>query len=239
MAVRPPDSSPGAASTVGRVEVLADRGESRGAVLDVVDRVSEMCFGLFMALTFVGAVSSASAGAGASRTMLHAALGCNLAWGLVDAVMYLVRTIAGRGQRLTLAMAIKHASDRPTGIRLIRDALPPGMKALVADAELDAIRARLAAAGLPARPRLYWADLRGAVHIFCIVVLSTFPVALPFVLMSDVPSALLVSRVLTLGMLFFGGAALGHYAGFGAMPAGLGMTALGVALTIAIIALGG
>ncbi|CAG2151575.1 hypothetical protein [Cupriavidus numazuensis] len=221
------------------VDVQPDRGEGRGAVLDVVDRVSEMCFGLFMALTFVGAVSSASAGAGASRTMLHAALGCNLAWGLVDAVMYLVRTIAARGQRLTLAMAIKHASDRPTGIRLIRDALAPGMKALVADAELEAIRARLAAAGLPARPRLQWADLRGAVHIFFIVVLTTFPVALPFVLLSDVPSALLVSRVLTIGMLFLGGAALGHYAGFGAMPAGLGMTALGVTLTMAIIALGG
>lgn len=228
-----------ATSTADAADVQADWGEGRGTVLDVVDRVSEMCFGLFMALTFVGAVSSASAGAGASRTMLNAALGCNLAWGLVDAVMYLVRTIAGRGQRLALAMAIKHAPDRPSGIRLIRDALPPGMKTLVADAEVDAIRARLAAAGLPARPRLHWADLRGAAHIFCIVVLSTFPVALPFVLMSDAPGALLVSRVLTLGMLFLGGAALGHYAGFGAMPAGLGMTALGVALTIAIIALGG
>jgi hypothetical protein len=228
-----------ATGTADAVNVHPDWAEGRGAVLDVVDRVSEMCFGLFMALTFVGAVSSASAGGGASRTMLHAALGCNLAWGLVDAVMYLVRTIAGRGQRLTLAMVIKHAPDRPTGIRLIRDALPPGMKTLVADAELEAIRARLAAAGLPARPRLHWADLRGAVHIFCIVVLSTFPVALPFVLMSDVPSALLVSRVLTLGMLFLGGAALGHYGGFGAMPAGLGMMALGVALTMAVIALGG
>ena len=228
-----------AASTADPMDVLPDQDEGRGAVLDVVDRVSEMCFGLFMALTFVGAVSSASAGAGASRTMLHAALGCNLAWGLVDAVMYLVRTIAARGQRLTLAMAIKHAPDRPTGIRLIRDALPPGMKTLAADAELEAIRTRLAGAGLPASPRLHSADLRGAVHIFCIVVLSTFPVALPFVLMSDVPSALLVSRVLTLGMLFLGGAALGHYAGFGAMPAGLGMTALGVALTMAVIALGG
>ncbi|WER50621.1 hypothetical protein CupriaWKF_30050 [Cupriavidus sp. WKF15] len=214
-------------------------GEGREPVLDVVDRVSEMCFGLFMALTFVGAVSSARAGADASSAMLRAALGCNLAWGLVDAVMYLVRTLAGRGQRLTLAMAVKHSVDSPAGIRLIRDTLPRVMKTLVLDAELEAIRARLVAASQPGRPRLHWADLRGAVHIFCIVVLSTFPVALPFVLLSDVPKALLVSRALTLGMLFLGGMALGHYLGFGATAAGLGMTALGgVALTMAIIALG-
>lgn len=216
-----------------------EKAEGREPVLDVVDRVSEMCFGLFMALTFVGAVSSAAAGPDASRTMLHAALGCNLAWGLVDAVMYLVRTMASRGQRLTLAIAVRSAADGATGVRLIRDALPRTMKTLVADAELEAIRARLAAAPAPARPRLHWADLLGSVHIFCIVVLSTFPVALPFVLLSDVPTALLVSRLLTLAMLFIGGMALGHYAGFGAVATGLGMTALGVALTMAIIALGG
>ena len=68
-----------------------EEDKGREPVLDTIERVSEMCFGLFMALTFVGAVSVAT-GAGekavdAGRTMLATALGCNLAWGLVDAVM--------------------------------------------------------------------------------------------------------------------------------------------------------
>lgn len=220
---------------------VAPEGEEiREPVLDVVDRVSEMCFGLFMALTFVGAVASGTGGPDASRTMLHAALGCNLAWGLVDAVMYLVRTLAARGQRLALAASVRNARERSEAIDSIRRALPPKMRSLVTETELDAMQARLAAApALPSRPRLDWADLRASVRIFCIVVLTTFPVALPFVLLGDVRQALLVSRLLTLAMLFVAGWALGRYAGIGGWVTGLGMTAGGVALTAAVIALGG
>lgn len=217
-----------------------DDAEMREPVLDVVDRVSEMCFGLFMALTFVGAVASGTGGPNASRTMLHAALGCNLAWGLVDAVMFLVRTLAARGQRLSLALAIRNASDRSVAIGLIRDALPRKTRSLVTDTELEAMRARLAGAPtLPARPRLNLGDLLASVRIFCIVVLTTFPVALPFVLLADVRQALLISRVLTLAMLFIAGWALGRYAGIGSWATGLAMMAGGAALTAAVIALGG
>ena len=40
---------------------------TREPVLDTVDRVSELCFGLFMALTFVGTVSAATSGEDAGR----------------------------------------------------------------------------------------------------------------------------------------------------------------------------
>jgi hypothetical protein len=71
------------------------------------------------------------------------------------------------------------------------------------------------------------------------VVLGTFPVALPF-LVFDIQPALLVSRILTLIMLFAAGLALGRYAGASAgWKSGLAMTIVGVALTAGIIALGG
>jgi VIT1/CCC1 family predicted Fe2+/Mn2+ transporter len=170
--------------------------------------------------------------------MFAAALGCNLAWGLVDAVMYLVRTLTDRGKRLTTALAVKNAPDPAAGRLALAESLAAADRGLVGDAELEAIRARVAAAELPARPRLHGRDYGGAIGIFCIVVATTFPVALPF-LIFEVKTGLLVSRVLTLVMLFGGGVALGHYAGFGGWKAGLGMTALGVVLTMAIIALGG
>jgi hypothetical protein len=220
---------------------LSPGNDARGRepVLDVVDRVSEMCFGLYMALTFVGAVSSATAGPDAAHTMLRAAIGCNLAWGLVDAIMFLVRTLADRGKNLKLAVALKQGG-RTAGITAIRDTLPPAVNATVADTDLEPIRSRLVAeAVFPERAGLHVADYLASLRIFCIVVLSTFPVALPFVLTDDVATALVISRVLTLVMLFAGGMALGHYAGFSGWRTGLGMTALGVALTMAIIALGG
>ena len=58
---------------------------ARESILDPVERVSEMLFGLFMALTFVGAISVAESGRAEVRDLLIAAIGCNLAWGLVDA----------------------------------------------------------------------------------------------------------------------------------------------------------
>ncbi len=74
--------------------------EERTPVLDPIDRVSEIIFGLIMALTFTGALSAATAGREEIRTMMFAALGCNLAWGLVDAVMYLIRTLTERARNL-------------------------------------------------------------------------------------------------------------------------------------------
>jgi hypothetical protein len=127
---------------------------AREPILDTVDRVSELCFGLFMALTFVGAVSAATAGEGAGRKMFYTALGCNLAWGLADAVMFLVRTLTNRGRRLTLALTIKHEQDAAAGVRALRKALPAWISPLIADTELEPIRARIATIpDLPSRPR--------------------------------------------------------------------------------------
>lgn len=222
-------------------DVIAQpRVEAREPVLDTVDRVSELCFGLFMALTFVGTVSAASGGEGAARKMLATALGCNLAWGLADAVMYLVRTITNRGRRLTLATTVKREVDPAVGIRALRDAIPKHLWWMFSDAELGAIRARIVdKRGLPERARFVRADFVAALGIFLIIVLSTFPVAAPFVLIGHVPTALLVSRALTLVMLFGCGHALGTHAGWGGWKAGLAMVTLGVLLTMAIIALGG
>src|SRR5690349_5344772 len=56
----------------------------RRAVLDPLDRSSEVLFGLVMALTFTTTLEIATAGAADVRTMLAGALGCNIAWGIVD-----------------------------------------------------------------------------------------------------------------------------------------------------------
>jgi len=212
----------------------------REPVLNPVDRVSELLFGLFMALTFVGAVSVSEAGREEIQAMFGAALGCNLAWGLVDAVMYLVRTVTDRGRSLTLVRSVQAAPDAETGRKLVERSLSRGAAGLVSTAEVEAIRARIVAlACLPQRPTLRWGDLLASLAIFLIVVASTFPVALPFVLIEDVGTAMAVSRAIALAMLFFGGLALGQHAGYGSWKVGFMMAGLGTALVFAIRALGG
>ena len=209
-------------------------------MLSPVDRVSELLFGLFMALTFVGAVSVADAGREEIRWMFVAALGCNLAWGLVDAVMYLVRTVTDRGRSLTLVRSVRAAPDAETGRRLIEGSLSRIAAGLVSPAEIEAIRGRIVALpSVPERPTLKWDDLLASLAIFLIVVASTFPVVLPFVLIEDVATAKNVSRAIALAMLFFGGLALGRYAGYGSWKVGFMMVGLGTALVVAINALGG
>jgi len=210
------------------------------SVLNPVDRVSEMLFGLLMALTFVGAVSVADSGHEKIQSMFKAALGCNLAWGLVDAVMYLVRTVTERGRLLTLVRSVRSAPDAETGCGIIKRSLSRVLVGLVSSAEIEAIRGRiLKLPPVPTRPTLHWDDLRAALTIFVIVVAATFPVVLPFLLFQDVGTAKGTSRAIALAMLFLGGLTLGRFAGYGSWRVGLMMAGLGSLLVVVINALGG
>jgi hypothetical protein len=221
---------------MGSPEAAATSG--RKSVLDPVDRVSEFLFGLFMALTFVGAVAVATDGKAELRTMYIAALGCNIAWGLVDGVMYIIQGVVGRARAYTLGLAVR-STEAGQGRTLIEDALPEGLAKLVTTAETEAIRARLAQTPLPERPALHRDDLIGGLGIFLMCVISTFPVVIPFMVIADVGIAKAVSRGVALVLLFLGGFALGRYAGYGSWKAGFIMVFLGVALVAAIMALGG
>jgi hypothetical protein len=213
---------------------------SREPILSPVDRISELLFGLFMALTFTGAVSIADSGRDQIRDMFISALGCNIAWGLVDAVMYLVRTVADRGKALTLVRSVRAAPDAATGQAIIAQSLSRLMARLVSAPEIETMRLRIVAlASLPPRPTLNRGDLLAALAIFLIVVASTFPVVLPFAFIDDIGTAKNLSRAIALAMLFFGGLALGRYAGYGSFRVGFMMAGLGTVLVIAIRALGG
>ena len=145
-----------------------------------------------------------------------------------------------QGRTLTLVRSVREAPDAETGRRLLERALSRVLARLVSSAEVEAIRGRIVALpSVRARPTVQWDDLRAALAIFLIVVAATFPVVLPFALISDVATAKTVSRALSLAMLFVGRLAFDRYAGYGSWRVGLMMVALGTALVIAINALGG
>ena len=208
-------------------------------LLDPIDRISEILFGLIMAVTIVGSLSIAEAGRNDIRTTMAAALGCNLAWGLVDAVMYLLRTLTERTRNLALARRIVD-SEPAAAHRLIAESLSPGLASIAGPEELEGMRRRLLASSLPSRSTLGRDDYLAAAGVFLLVVIATFPVVLPFIAFSDVARAMNVSRAVSLAMLFLAGFALGRHAGY-ARPAltGLVMAVLGAVLIVAVMALGG
>src|SRR6186713_468517 len=98
-------------------------GDSR-RVLEPHERISEVLFGLIMVLTFTGSLSVAEAGHEDVRTMLIGALGCNLAWGIIDGILYLMSCLAERGRNLRLLKAVRAERDPAHARRLIAGALP-------------------------------------------------------------------------------------------------------------------
>ena len=97
---------------------------SFGRVLDPMERISETLFGLIMALTFICSLGIATGANINIQTMLIGALGCNLAWGIVDGGLYLLARINERGDKILILRAIRQAPDSKTAQRAIADALP-------------------------------------------------------------------------------------------------------------------
>lgn len=214
--------------------------EKRTPVLDPIDRVSEIIFGLIMALTFTGTISAATAGREEIRTVLFAALGCNLAWGLVDAVMYLIRTLTERARNLTLLHHVRRASNPNDAHAVIAQELPGRLGGMISAVGLEDIRQRLAALPEPpARARLGWNDFVSAMGVFLLVVLATFPVVIPFIFITETALAMRVSNGVALVILFAAGYVLGKHAGGVPWRTGMAMIATGAALVVATIALGG
>jgi VIT family len=209
-------------------------------VLEPIDRVSEILFGLIMVLTFTGSLSIAEAGRDDVRTMLIGALGCNLAWGIIDGVLYLMGCLAEKGRGLLTFRAVRRAADPKEAQRLIADALPSVVASVLEPVEMESLYRRLKQ--LPEPPdhvRLRKDDWLGAVGVFLLVFLCTFPVVIPFILMHNAGPALRVSNAIAIVMLFLTGYAFGRMTGRHPWLLGISMVVLGLILVGLTIALGG
>ncbi len=149
--------------------------ESRKRLLDPVDRVSEAIFGLIMALTFTCTLSVAGDGRAEVRTMIIGALGCNLAWGIIDAIMYLMGVRGERGLDAAAYHAIRAEEDPAKGLALVTAQLPPNILTALSGADLERIRLHLKA--LPqdtVAQSSQRSDLLAAFGIFLLVFLCVF-----------------------------------------------------------------
>lgn len=209
-------------------------------VLDPMERISEVLFGLIMVLTATGALSVVTAERAQVRTLVIGALGCNLAWGIIDAGMYLMARLHERGRGILAVRAARASADPAAARRIIADALPPLVAGALSEEQLDAIRRRLH--DLPAppeRPRLTRRDGLGALAVCLLVFVSTLPVVIPFAFITDPRLALRVSNAVAIAMLLGCGFAFGRCAGLWPWAMGLSMVVLGGVLVGVAIALGG
>ena len=220
--------------------MFADSVHPSKRILEPMERITEILFALIMVLTFTCSFSVAGAGREQVRTMLIGALGCNLAWGIIDAVFYLMGSFGALGQGILRLRALREATNPAHAHQIIAHALPPVLVSVLSSSELESMRQKLSnLADLPLRPRLRITDWFGALGVFLIVVSATLPVIAPFALIEDARRALRVSNGIAIGMLFVTGYAFGRFSGHRPFWMANAMVILGGAMVAITIFLGG
>jgi hypothetical protein len=182
----------------------------------------------------------AEAGRADVREMLIGAQGCNLAWGVIDALFYLMGCLAERGHHLATFIAVRQTPDSRQAQRLIADVLPPVVASALEPSEYAALHQRLKRLPEPHRPaRLHKKDWFGALGVLLFVFLSTFPVVLPFLFMQEIKPALHLSNAIAVAMLAGSGFMFGRITGRHPWAIAVGMVIVGAVVVAFTIALGG
>lgn len=211
--------------------------------LDPGDSLSEILFGLIMTLTFtLGAGIMVREDPTAARDLLIATIGCNIAWGLIDALMYLAGQRFERGRRARLVDVIRSGTDEVKAVRLVASELDEHLAAVTDPADRDLLYRKIARsvreAGT-ASTRLTRQDVQGAVASFLLVFCCSIPAAVPFLLVDDAWRALRLSNAILIGLLFVVGYHWARHTNLSPKSVGFSLMFGGVAMVLAAIALGG
>lgn len=213
--------------------------------LDPVDRMSETVFGLIMVLSITSTASLYVEGSSnPAMTLMIAAIGCNLAWGIVDGVMYVVTSLFSRSRSGYILHMIRHARDANAARteiaryvdKNVGNLLQPNEQSQVAGWVYDEVK-HLKEERI--HNRIKGDDLLGGIATFIAEFITTLPAVLPFLIIHDWQFALRVSNLLTILMLFVVGYGLARYNGGNKWLLGLSLMCLGVILVAITVALGG
>jgi hypothetical protein len=222
----------------------ADRAALIHRYLDPATALAEILFGLIMTLTFTlgaGLLIEDEGRAGA-RELLIAVIGCNVAWGIIDGALFLVGQLFDRGRLQRLGRSIRRARNQPAAVALVAAELSPLLATVLSPREAQMLYGRIAD-NVTSRPEtaapVTREDWLGAAVSFGLVVVSSIPAAIPFVLIDDARLALRVSNAVLVALLFFTGFWWARYTISKPWQAGLGFLVVGVVLVAAAIALGG
>jgi len=219
---------------------MASASKESKRVLEPVERISEVLFGLIIVLTFTCSLSFTRPSQRSVRTMLWGAVGCSVAWGLIDGVFYILGSLSERGHNLKLLKEVRATEDPEEAKEIIASALPPLIAANMREQEYQWLhdRAKLMPEP-PIRSPIVKHDLQGALAVFILAFGSILPVLIPFTFMTDAKLALRISNGIAIVLLFLAGYALGRYAAPHPWRVGLAMVLLGAAMVGLAIALGG
>ena len=209
--------------------------------LDPADRLGEVLFGLIMALGITGAVRLGREQAD-NHALFVGIFGCNLAWAIVDGVMYVLTALFERGRKARLFREISRAPSEAAALQRIGDELDGPLLDLTTAEERGQLHRWILMVlrrAEPAAPGLHRADLLGGVAVALVIVVATFPVVTPYLLVTNPHLAVRLSHLIAVTLLFLLGAWWGRVVGGRSLRIAGGLTLLGLTLVLITIVLGG
>lgn len=196
-----------------------------------------------MVLTFTLAAGLLThGGEGGHKTLVIAAVGCNVAWGLIDAALYLLGRKTMRSSRARLLRSVQIARDADAAQAAIRREWEPILLEATREQDRERLYGAMRELALNAKPlpaKLRREDIKGAIAIFILVCGTTIPAILPFLFLRSEWLALRVSNLLLVALLFFAGRRWARNIDANPTLTGIALVALGLALVGCAIALGG
>src|SRR5215475_1731174 len=108
--------------------------------LDPASRMGEVLFGLIMVLSItLTAGLSVTEGKEGVRQLLVAAIGCNIAWGIIDGIMYVMNCMAERSIQARLIQEIQGAPDSEAALGIIRNQVEPELETLAGSEDRESL----------------------------------------------------------------------------------------------------
>jgi hypothetical protein len=209
------------------------------AVLSPFERGGEIVFGILMAVSVTAATEIAASGETGVRQLMVAALACNLAWGIIDAAMFLLQQQFERFRNHRTMLELRAIAPEDAFRERVRAELPPLLGPTLTPDTLARIRVVVQSYS-QRRPPFWSLQEFGVAGIICALVFgSTFLLVVPFMVLQDPWLALRGSHAVAVVMLFLIGWRIGRWSGASALGSGAAFAAAGAALAVLCVALGG
>src|SRR5262249_40220283 len=212
--------------------------------LDPGEDLGEVLGGFIMALTFtLGARLFAATGPLETHELVVAIIGCNVAWGVIDATLFVLNSLFYRSRHARFFQALKSVRNEAEALAAVEEEFGLEEEPLAVRNE-DRARLYQALLALSVHATPAWRGLRrqdfvAAAIVFLLVSATAVPGVIPLLLLADANFALHVSNWVLILLLFVVGYWWGRYTA--APPWRVGLTAmlLGVFMVGVAVALGG
>jgi hypothetical protein len=212
--------------------------------LDPATSMGEVLFGLIMTLTFtLGAgLTIQEEGREGARQLLIATIGCNIAWGVIDGVFFMLGQLFERGRRRRIVQLVRGTAQERDAKALVAGELDDVIEKVMTPEERHVLYGRIVqqirSGEMPPNP-ITRADVMGGIASFWLVFFASLPAAIPFLFIDDALLALRISNAILLGLLFWAGHRFARYTMAPPALTGLLFLLFGAALVAMAIALGG